>query len=139
MFVKILIDYFSVSYIQFTFASEIRTKKSVVVLGSLIKLRAMANESTNLAMVVIPQSVWENVTKDLKEVKSMLTDRTNAEALSQYVESSEVRKMLGVSQKTWQTYRDSRAIPFSQFGRKIYVKKSDLDNFMKSHRIESVC
>lgn len=99
----------------------------------------MANESTNLAMVVIPQSVWENVTKDLKEVKSMLTDRTNAEALSQYVESSEVRKMLGVSQKTWQTYRDSRAIPFSQFGRKIYVKKSDLDNFMKSHRIESVC
>jgi excisionase family DNA binding protein len=45
--------------------------------------------------------------------------------------------MLGVSAKTWQTYRDERRIPFSQFGRKIYVKRADLEAFMEKHYINS--
>jgi hypothetical protein len=44
--------------------------------------------------------------------------------------------MLGISQKTWQIYRDKRIIPFSQFGRKIYVKRADLEAFLEDNRIE---
>ncbi len=40
------------------------------------------------------------------------------------------------SQKTWQTYRDKRLIPFSQFGRKIYVKRADLEAFLEGNKIE---
>ena len=48
-----------------------------------------------------------------------------------------IPKLLGISQKTWQTYRDKRLIPFSQIGSKIFVKRADLEKFMESHYIES--
>ena len=33
------------------------------------------------------------------------------------------------------TYRDQHRVPFSQYGRKIYVKKADLVSFMESNKI----
>lgn len=53
----------------------------------------------------------------------------------EWLTSEEARKILGVSPKTWQNYRDRGIIPFSQTGRKIYVLRSDLDDYLKSHRI----
>lgn len=52
-----------------------------------------------------------------------------------WIESARVREILGVSAKTWQTYRDRRLIPFSQIGHKIYVSIEDLNDFMSEHRI----
>ena len=88
-----------------------------------------------MAMVMLPQSVWEGVTSDLKELKELLRGR--AEEKSDWLESIQARKMLGVSPKTWQTYRNQRIIPFFQCGRKIMVRRSDLENFMEKHYIKS--
>lgn len=90
-----------------------------------------------LSMVVLPKSVWEAVTTELQEIKNLFQKKSEEEVNSQWIESIEARKMLGVSQKTWQTYRDERRIPFSQFGRKIYVKRADLEAFMEKHYINS--
>ena len=90
-----------------------------------------------VAMVVLPQSEWETIKGKLEEVASLVVNRNNQEANSEWIESSEARKKLGVSQSTWQNLRDERKIPFSQFGRKIYVKKADLEAFMESHYITS--
>ena len=86
--------------------------------------------ASTMAMVVLPQSVWEGM-------KSLLIKRNKEEAGSEWIESVEARKMLGVSPKTWQTYRDRRVIPFAQIGRKILVKKADLDAFMREHYIST--
>lgn len=65
-----------------------------------------------------------------------LIARRNADDInSEWIESEEARKFLGVSQKTWQNYRDQRLVPFSQIGRKIYVNRADLDAFLRNHRI----
>lgn len=88
-------------------------------------------------MIVIPQEVWEAVQATLNDVRSLLTKKTLEEADNQWIESVRARKMLGVSAKTWQTYRDERRIPFSQFGRKIYVKRRDLEAFMNAHYIKA--
>lgn len=85
-------------------------------------------------MVVLPQSVWEEVTADLKYLRMYIRKMEAAEK-SDWVESVEARKMLGISPKTWQTYRDKRIIPFIQFGRKIMVRKSDIEAFMQKHYI----
>lgn len=87
-------------------------------------------------MVVVPQEVWEDVTSNIQEIKTLFQKKSEEEG-SKWIESTQARKMLGVSQKTWQTYRDTRAIPFSQFGRKIYVKKADIERFMQEHYINS--
>ncbi len=55
----------------------------------------------------------------------------------EYLTSKQVCEELGISSRQFQKYRDERRIAFSQFGRKIYVKRSDLNDFIASHRIPS--
>ena len=93
------------------------------------------NQEGQQAFVLLPKSELDAITRGLDEVKELIKGKAQEEAKGRWIESEEARKMLGVSQKTWQTYRDSRAIPFSQFGRKIYVKQADLDAFLDAHKI----
>ncbi len=86
-------------------------------------------------MILLPQNEWEGLKQKLEELAKLVTNRNQSDMMNEWIESGEARKMLGISQKTWQTYRDNRIIPFSQFGRKIYVKKADLEAFMQSHYI----
>lgn len=95
------------------------------------------NQASTMAMVVLPKSVWQGVKEDLQEVKELLTKKNTEEVENEWIESVKARQMLGVSPKTWQTYRDRRIIPFAQIGRKILVKKADLDTFMQEHYISS--
>lgn len=100
----------------------------------------MATSQINQVMpslAVLPQEEWEEVKALLKEVKEKLQEKLTDNANSQWIESADARKMLGVSPKTWQTYRDTRVIPFSQFGRKIYVRRADIEAYMMSHYIDS--
>lgn len=100
----------------------------------------MVNNTTPAAMpsvVMLPQAEWEGIKGLLKEVKDTLQTRSAEESNSQWIESAEARKMLGVSAKTWQDYRDKRVIPFSQFGRKIYVRRADIEAFMEKHYISA--
>lgn len=84
---------------------------------------------------MLPKAQLDAITSSLDEVKELIRGKAQAEAQARWIESDEARKMLGVSPKTWQTYRDTRVLPFSQFGRKIYVKQADLDAFLESHKI----
>ena len=88
-------------------------------------------------MVMLPKEVWEGVASDIQDLKKMLAEKTADEVNKQWVESTEARKMLRVSPKTWQKYRDSRIIPFAQIGRKIFVRRADLEAFMQKHFIQA--
>lgn len=59
---------------------------------------------------------------------------TNGE---EYLGSRQVCEELGISARTFQRYRDERRIAFIQRGRKIYVKRSDLNAFQEANRIET--
>lgn len=93
----------------------------------------MQNQAGAQAFILMPQGAFDALTESINELKSMISDKSKAEADHKWIESSEARKLLGVSQKTWQTYRDNRVIPFSQFGRKIYVRRDDIDKYLQSH------
>lgn len=85
-------------------------------------------------MVVLPQETLD----EIMDVVRRAADNQGAKSAAkddEWLTSEEARKILGVSPKTWQNYRDRGIIPFSQTGRKIYVLRSDLDDYLKSHRI----
>ena len=86
-------------------------------------------------LAVIPQDFLEKMEADINELKELLRIKNEDEINSQWIESVKVPKILGISRKTWQTYRDKRLILFSQIGAKIYVKRSDLQNFMNSYTV----
>lgn len=86
-------------------------------------------------LVLLPESEWQNLNNKLDAITSMIANRNANELSSEWIESEEARKILGISKTTWQLYRTQRQIPFSQFGRKIYVKRADLESFMQQHYI----
>jgi hypothetical protein len=88
-------------------------------------------------MVALPESEWEGIKDLLNKVKDTLQTKSDEDMKSQWIESTTARKMLGVSAKTWQDYRNKRVIPFSQFGRKIYVRRADIESFMQQHYIKA--
>ena len=89
------------------------------------------------SVVMLPQAEWEGIKDLLNEVKDTLQTKSAEEISSQWIESTEARKMLGVSAKTWQDYRNKRVIPFSQFGRKTYVRRADIEVLMQLHYISA--
>ena len=86
-------------------------------------------------MVMIPQEEWQSLNDKLDRLAEMIENRNTTDRDAEWLESEAARKLLGVSSKTWQNYRDQRVIPFSQIGRKIYVNRADLNAFLCSHRI----
>ncbi|MDY4942414.1 MAG: helix-turn-helix domain-containing protein [Candidatus Limisoma sp.] len=97
----------------------------------------MDNITKMPSIVALPAQEWADIKSLLKEVKETLQAKTKEEINNEWVESATARKILGVSTRTWQDYRDKRVIPFSQFGRKIYVRRADIESFMKQHYINS--
>lgn len=116
----------------------IRHKTQCCELFSLMKFNKMSEDSKNQArptIVMLPEAEWENIKGLLSEVKNTLKTKSAEEINSQWLESDKARELLGVSRKTWQTYRDNRVLPFVQFGRKIFVRRADLEAFMEKHLI----
>lgn len=95
------------------------------------------NINSSTLLFVIPEEEWRNLHDTLEQIMDLIARRNADYAKSEWIESEDARKILGVSPKTWQNYRDKRIIPFSQIGRKIYVNRADLDAFLRKHRIDS--
>lgn len=79
----------------------------------------------------------ETVGRILGEVRLMKKMLQGGIFSKEIIPSKDVPAYLGISRKTWQRYRDRRLIPFSQVGRKIWVRRSDLDAFLEKGLINS--
>lgn len=97
----------------------------------------LQNINSSTLLFVIPEEEWRTLHDTLEQIIDLITRRNADDSGSEWIESEDARKILGVSPKTWQNYRDKRIIPFSQIGRKIYVNRADLDTFLRKHRIDS--
>lgn len=88
--------------------------------------------------VAIPKAELEALKSNQEEIKSLFLNNQKEAFLNRWVESTEARKQLKVSERTWQRMRDEKVIPFSQFGRKIYVRQSDIEAFLNRNLVASV-
>lgn len=83
------------------------------------------------------------VVMDLEDLRTVMHEileeyqESHTEDPEEYLPTEEVIKILHISTKTFHRYWDMRLIPFIQRGRKIYVKRSDLDAFQEANRIEN--
>jgi hypothetical protein len=86
-------------------------------------------------ITAIEKEELEKLTNAIFEIKDSLVKRDEEEFSSSIIESKKIPKLLGISPKTWQTYRDKGVIPFIQLGAKIWVKRIDIENFLNNHYI----
>ena len=53
----------------------------------------------------------------------------------QWIDNEEVCKILKVTKRTLQNYRDNSILPYSQIGRKVYYKASDVQAVLEKNYI----
>lgn len=73
----------------------------------------------------------------IHEYQKYATEQKATVTTEEYLSTKMVCSTLGISTRTFQRWRDENRIPFIQRGRKIYVKRSDLDTFQDANRIEA--
>ena len=67
----------------------------------------------------------------VRDVKSNKTDPLVEDRI---INNKELQAMLNVSRKTCQSWRDNRLITFSQMGRCIFYRLSDVNRMLDNHR-----
>lgn len=92
-----------------------------------------------MSVEIVTREDLEKFRNDIiQEVRGSIEKVTASSARpDEYLSSADVIEILGVSDKQFAKYRQQRRITFSQIGRKIYVKRSDLEKFLDQYRIEA--
>ncbi len=79
-----------------------------------------------------PETIFEL----LKQIDSKLDSICRPVMQPVWLNSKEAAKVLGVTTRTLQSYRDQNLIPFSQFGREVRFRAEDLQEFLFMHYVK---
>ncbi len=84
-----------------------------------------------MEVVVLSKEQFEELQTNLTEIRTHVKKITSPAA--HFVDNKEFVKMMGISLRTAQVWRDEGKIGFTQEGKKIYYRMSDIEQFMKDN------
>ena len=89
-----------------------------------------------MEVVLIPKDDFESLVSKVDLVTKHITKYflKSGEVL---MDNEEFIRLMKVSKRTAQTWRDKKFISYSQVGSKVYYLRSDVDIFISSYRIEA--
>lgn len=79
--------------------------------------------------VVLTQEEFDILNEQIKEIKTLITQKA-AKPEETVLDNADFMKLMKISKRTAQTWRDQGFISFSQIGGKIYYKMSDIYEFL---------
>ncbi len=86
---------------------------------------------------MIEGRVYDRLRQSLKDLLARTAKLTSKPADKEWYCNSDMCRLLGVSLRTLQTYRDKGLIPHSQVGHKCYYKIKDVEEFIEQNRNQS--
>lgn len=92
-----------------------------------------------MGIVLIEQKVWEQMLESFSELAGKvrkLTERNTG--MKTWLDNEDVCRMLNISKRTLQSYRDSGKLAFSQINHKIYYKPEDVEAFLQKNLLANV-
>lgn len=88
-------------------------------------------------ILIVSPEIQERLNSLEEKINVIYSAVINQKKEDELLTSEQARELLGVSKSTWQAMRDQKRIPFSQIGRKIYVKRSDVEAYINNHTINN--
>lgn len=89
-----------------------------------------------MTLIIESEKLGELVNQAVeKAVKEHVPPAIKRGTRKQWLTSAEAQEYLQISKRTLQHLRDSRAIPFSQHGRKIRYQVDDLDAYLMGQKV----
>ncbi len=87
-----------------------------------------------MEVITIESSTFQQLKNQLDEILTQIKVQKRQNPLSEaWLDNSDVVKLLRISTRTLQNYRDSGMIPFSKIGAKIYYKASDVEGLLNAN------
>ena len=87
-----------------------------------------------MQVVTVESETFQEIIRKLNEVLEEVKQKHKEQPLSEkWLDNFDVCRLLHISTRTLQKYRDSGVIPFSQYGNKIYYKASDIEKFLEDN------
>lgn len=83
-----------------------------------------------MEVITIESQAFKELLNQLQQIKAGVEARTKSPS-DPLMDNNEVCKLLKVSKRTLQNYRDNGEISFSQIGAKLLYRTSDIDDFLK--------
>lgn len=84
---------------------------------------------------IIEGRTFERIKKCLHELVEKSKKLSSSQIEDEWRDNQDVCRLLAISLRTLQTYRDKGLIPYSQVGHKCYYKVEDIERFMEENRI----
>ncbi|MDR3057822.1 MAG: helix-turn-helix domain-containing protein [Prevotella sp.] len=89
-----------------------------------------------MEIVAIESKTFEEIRQRFndftKQVKNLCEDGQDKE---KWLGNDDVCRLLQISPRTLQSYRDTGILPYSQIGRKCYYRVSDIENLINQSQI----
>lgn len=94
----------------------------------------------NMEVVTIEQATFELLRQKLDDFVRRMDDlcAPYCKRHIEWLDNCEVTRLLAVSSRTLQTYRDTGKLPYSQINGKIYYKTSDVEAFIQNQQKSSL-
>lgn len=73
---------------------------------------------------------------ELAQRVERLCHKRNDKALSQWLDNEDVCRMLNISKRTLQSYRDNGVLAYTQVDRKIYYSVTEVNRFINDKKIK---
>ena len=86
----------------------------------------------DMDIVTFEKSAWDELNKRVQSLVTRFNEKEKPHD-QVWLTNEELEKLLKISKRTTQLYRDNGMIPYSQVGNKIYYKLSDIEHFLESH------
>ena len=91
-------------------------------------------------LILLPETEYEELTAKIDQVNEKLDDLfsnppQDSKCLD-WLTSDEVIKLLQISRKTLQNYRDDNLIGFTRINRKIYYSKAEIEQLLRENYVK---
>lgn len=85
---------------------------------------------------MIDGKVFDRIKQCMKELLERTQKMQARPVDEEWYSNGDVCRLLGISQRTLQNYRDRGCIPYSQVGHKCFYKIKDVEEFIEKNRNE---
>ena len=82
--------------------------------------------------------VYKLILENQKATNKKLDELKSGNLIFKWLDIRETCKLLKISPRTLQTYRDESRLGFSQIGSKIYFRLEDLEDFLNRHYVSAI-
>ena len=101
-----------------------------------IRIAIVKQKHNKMEFNVISNEKFQELINKISELQRTFTTRARESLVETWLTNHEVSKILRVTPRTLQNYRDQRILPFSQVGSKIYYRASDIQKHLDDHYIK---